>query len=27
MTRIAMRLGVDPQVIDQTLRGSAHPMD
>ena len=27
MTRIAMRLGVDPQVIDPTLRGSAHPMD
>ncbi|HET6583228.1 MAG TPA: M48 family metallopeptidase [Nannocystaceae bacterium] len=27
MTRIAMRLGVDPQVIEQTLRGSSHPMD
>jgi uncharacterized tellurite resistance protein B-like protein len=27
MMRIAQRLGVDPQVIEQTLRGSAHPMD
>lgn len=27
MGRIAHRLGVDPSVIEQTLQGSAHPMD
>jgi uncharacterized tellurite resistance protein B-like protein len=27
MGRIAWRLQVDPQVIEQTLAGAAHPMD